>query len=295
MLNTFFYLLMLIFASWGYAALAWPYVNGAWGWLESAATGWFKLGAMLIPGLVTLVFMSFRKLPWSATLAWKKSLPGFFWPAIFLFPLLAFLAAELSVLLGLAEWDTGFLRLRQMLAAQTDPPIFLSIWLNPGWAGWLYPLYFFLGPFLFLLPSLSEEMAWRGYLLSTTANIPPWLGLALAGIFWWLIRLPWYAHGYHHPDAPQMGVWVGLAQSLALAYVLGWLRLHSRSLWPPVLAHATLVTSATLPVSLTKNTEPIWAHFNGGIGVFLLALLCIILQQFQPLPPISEKRRNTIY
>ncbi len=76
---------------------------------------------------------------------------------------------------------------------------------------------------------LTEELLFRGVLLSALA--PRWgvrTAAAASAVAFTVLHVPglqWQ--------------WFALPQLLLLGIVLAWLRLHCRSLWPAVLAHAT--------------------------------------------------------
>ncbi len=110
---------------------------------------------------------------------------------------------------------------------RADPPFFTSYFLTPS------PL------FLWYLPAaFFEEVIWRGYLQPRFVQR---FGL-MRGIF--LVGLTWSAFHFlgdflRMTEDYQifLQLFFRITSCIAISYVLGWLTLRSRSIWPAALAH----------------------------------------------------------
>jgi len=103
------------------------------------------------------------------------------------------------------------------------------------------------------LQSFGEEVGWRGYLLTRLfdAKIPA--PIFWNGLIWGLWHIPFFLAwepSRNLPERRSIAFFFFVASTVALAYLLSYLRLRSGSIWPAVLAHAS------------GNTILTWA-FNG--------------------------------
>jgi membrane protease YdiL (CAAX protease family) len=91
------------------------------------------------------------------------------------------------------------------------------------------------------LQSFGEELGWRGYLLTRLfdAKIPA--PVFCSGLIWGLWHIPFFLAwpSRNVPETRSISLFFFVAGTVALAYLLGYLRLRSGSIWPSVLAHAS--------------------------------------------------------
>lgn len=92
------------------------------------------------------------------------------------------------------------------------------------------------------LQSLGEELGWRGYLLTRLfdAKIPA--PVFWNGLIWGSWHIPFFlAWGptRNLPERRSIALLFFVANTIAFAYLLSYLRLKSGSIWPAVLAHAS--------------------------------------------------------
>jgi membrane protease YdiL (CAAX protease family) len=108
-----------------------------------------------------------------------------------------------------------------------------------------------------VLPALGEEIGWRGLLVPQLATLTSFTNTALiSGIIWAAWHLPLLLFSDYNSGTP---VWYALtcfaALAIGLSFVLAWLRLRSKSLWPAVVLHASHnVWIQAILDPLTKNT-----------------------------------------
>jgi membrane protease YdiL (CAAX protease family) len=133
-----------------------------------------------------------------------------------------------------------------------------------------------------MLPSLGEEIGWRGYLLGRWRLLGPWrASLAVAGV-WAAWHAPLFAVYIAKDD---MAAETALASTVSLVCggaLLGMLTLRFDSLWPAVFGHALmnslLVWGYGLVQPAPEDLDP--ARFWGfnAIGWVLLILATAVVR-----------------
>ncbi len=92
------------------------------------------------------------------------------------------------------------------------------------------------------LQSFGEELGWRGYLLTRLFDAKMPAPVFLSGLIWGLWHIPFFLAwepSRNLPERRSISLFFFVAGTVALAYLLGYLRLRSGSIWPAVLAHAS--------------------------------------------------------
>ncbi|MEV4087546.1 CPBP family intramembrane glutamic endopeptidase, partial [Nonomuraea fuscirosea] len=113
-------------------------------------------------------------------------------------------------------------------------------------------------------------------------------GLLMSGAVWGLWHAPLTLLGYNYP---RLGSWAALAFigfCMLAGVLLGWLRLRTGSVWPAVVAHASLNAVAGVALLLGDAAAPpneLLAGITGVMGWVVLALLCVVLLRFFPVRP----------
>ncbi|MEV0292647.1 CPBP family intramembrane glutamic endopeptidase [Nocardia sp. NPDC050710] len=142
--------------------------------------------------------------------------------------------------------------------------------------------------------ALGEEVGWRGWLLPHLAGrLGPGAAVAASGVIWGLWHAPLTLLGYNYPN---LGAWAApafLGFCLPFGAILGWLRLHTGSIWPCVVAHAAFNASTGVFSSfesLDRRANPLLAGF-GLVGWAVLVLLAVALYMRHPIrarPPVPQ-------
>ncbi|HEX7663793.1 MAG TPA: CPBP family intramembrane glutamic endopeptidase, partial [Polyangiaceae bacterium] len=125
---------------------------------------------------------------------------------------------------------------------------------------------------------LVEETAWRGYFLVRAMELlGPWKGLALHGIVWglWYAPILMFVNGNLHAQ-PLRGAGF-VVTCMLLGFVLGWLRLASRSIAPAVIANLILTLGAGLPIVLSGEDPGSQSAVFFPIGWIPLALIALVI------------------
>ncbi|TCK26009.1 CPBP family intramembrane glutamic endopeptidase [Pseudonocardia endophytica] len=142
-----------------------------------------------------------------------------------------------------------------------------------------------LAPLLNILPVLGEEWGWRGWLLPRLLHRGLWPALLWSGLIWGVWHAPLTLLGYNYPELGPGAAALFTGTCILLGVLMGWLRLYSGSVWPPVLAHATLNATAGLVILLGDAAAPphlAVAGITGLVGWVVLAAVGLVLLRVRP-------------
>ncbi|MFP5234874.1 MAG: CPBP family intramembrane glutamic endopeptidase [Acidobacteriota bacterium] len=114
-------------------------------------------------------------------------------------------------------------------------------WLRLAAAGLGIPLIATLGIPLSLATALGEEIGWRGFLLPRlTHHFGFTLGCLASGCIWAVWHYPGLLWAdYNAGTRPAYALTCFTLMVIAMAFIMGWLRIKSGSLWPCAILHAS--------------------------------------------------------
>jgi len=125
--------------------------------------------------------------------------------------------------------------------------------------------------------SLGMELGWRGYLLPKLVEMEVSRPMFWTGLAWGLVYLP----GMMRPVPGQLqqeARWISsiffVAGAIGLSYILGYLRLRSGSIWPPVLGYATWSCVMGMAYDGLTIANPFW---RGELYLLSVALGAAVL------------------
>jgi membrane protease YdiL (CAAX protease family) len=128
--------------------------------------------------------------------------------------------------------------------------------------------------------ALGEEVGWRGWLLPRLMPLGPWRALMVTGVVWGLWHAPLILLGYNFGRPGIDGLAMMVVGCVLLGILLGWLRLRSGSVWPPVLAHASFNAAAsfsTLVAAADQDADPAAVGPLGWPTWIVMGALVLIL------------------
>lgn len=198
-------------------------------------------------------------------------------------PLLILLGALIFYALYPGYFDSSLSTLQQMMAqsAQTTGN---STTLSPGVVLLIQMIQAILiAPLINGLPALGEEFGWRGYLLPKLMPLGGRKAMVLIGIIWgvwhWPVILMGYEYGLNYAGAPWPGLLLFVWFTFIVGTYLGWLTLKSNSVWPAVIAHASIDGFAAVVILLTHGQpNPLLGPaVNGFIGSLPFAVVALWL------------------
>ena len=136
---------------------------------------------------------------------------------------------------------------------------------------------------LSMVLTMGEELGWRGYLLPRLVRARVPAPILWSGVIWGLWHVPLIVSGqYVVSSDPRLSAAVFCASVIGGAYVFGWLRLYSGSIWPSVLGHASWnVVIQDVFDKHTAGSSP-WVGEGGVLTLVALAFFAVFLWRFGP-------------
>src|SRR6516164_1056605 len=235
----------------------------------------YVTGVMWSPGLAAFATKrifgeNLRDLPWrwgAARYAWLA----------YLVPIGYALPVYLVVwLTGLGAFDTSILsKIAADFGLQDFPrpvalAVFVLITATVGMVGKLSR-------------ALGEEIGWRGFLVPELSKVVGFPGIGLiSGLMWAAYHYPVLLFADYNAGTP---AWYSVTcftiSVVGGSFIMAWLTLRARSLWPAAILHAShnlFIQSILTP--LTKDTGPtkfITDEFGIGLVITVTATLIIVL------------------
>jgi uncharacterized protein len=234
----------------------------------------YVTGAMWSPGVAALLTKRIFGEPISS-LPWQWGGARYAWLA-YLIPLAyalpVYLVAWLTPLGGFLE--PGFLkRTAEQFGWQNFPPS-LVLLLFVVFTG-------VLGLVGKTSRALGEEIGWRGFLVPELNKVVGFTGVSvISGLMWAAYHFPVLLFGDYNKGAP---AWYSLTcftlMVVADSFILTWLTLRSRSLWPAAIFHGShnlFIQSIFTP--LTRDTGPSnYIIDEFGIGLVITVSIAALL------------------
>jgi len=129
------------------------------------------------------------------------------------------------------------------------------------------------------LQSLGEEVGWRGYLLTRLFDAKVPAPVFCNGLVWGLWHIPFFLAwepSQNLPERRSISLFFFVANTVAFAYLLSYLRLRSGSIWPAVLAHASGNIVLRWVFEGFTVANPFWkgelSLLSAGVPVLILLL-----------------------
>lgn len=138
-----------------------------------------------------------------------------------------------------------------------------------------------LAPFFHLFNATGEEVFWRGYLLSgLTEHFGESKAVFLSGLFWGIWHIPMVVFlNWVFPQVILGSVLFTIAM-ITWGYTFAYIRIRSKSLWPPILMHATANAFVIgCYDSITVNEFNIYTSPWGILGIMITLPIAILLHR----------------
>ena len=143
--------------------------------------------------------------------------------------------------------------------------------------------------------ALGEELGWRGFLLPRLVERIGFTGACLvSGLIWAVWHYPSLLWAdYNAGTDPAYAVACFTAMVVAMGFVLGWLRLHSGSIWPCALLHAshnTFVQGILDPLTAdVGRSRLVTTEFGFGMALSIAVSAMILLRRFPVVPDAASR------
>jgi membrane protease YdiL (CAAX protease family) len=132
----------------------------------------------------------------------------------------------------------------------------------------------------------GEEFGWRSYLQQRIFVGRPVLAATATGLIWGAWHFPITLRGYDYPDHPVLGSFLLIIIAVLIAYIFGWIRERSGTIWAPSLAHAAVNSTGGLSLLWLAGTYgPSIISFGGLLAVPPLFIVCLCIGYFDRCRP----------
>ncbi len=276
-------------------------------WLgDGLASPWLivvSLGMMFTPAVAALIVVFFVERPTGKARAlglWPVKPLGRFFGYLALglvVPVaLVLVALPIGALLGVYPADfVNFSAFQEIIDSQLDAAGAPGLPVPIGVLVAIQLVSIVFGAFINLIPSLGEELGWRGWLLPKLLTLGTVPALLISGVVWGLWHSPLILLGYNYPDAPGwLGVTMMVGMCILVGAVFGWLRIRSESVWPAALAHGAFNAAAgsfLLFAAAGERIDTAQATILGWSGwIVPIALVAVLLLTGQFTPAQSRRR-----
>ncbi|MDD4583506.1 MAG: type II CAAX endopeptidase family protein [Eubacteriales bacterium] len=141
-----------------------------------------------------------------------------------------------------------------------------------------------IGPIINIIPTMGEELGWRGYLLPKLRKLfSERYALIISGVIWGLWHIPVIVMGHNYGTDYVGYPWLGILAMIVFCVVLGviegYISIKLESAIPAAMIHSTVNAGAALPVYLAKGSYStlIGPSITGLVGGLPFTVLAVIL------------------
>ena len=139
---------------------------------------------------------------------------------------------------------------------------------------------FLAGVIINTIPTLGEELGWRGFLFNETKQMGFWKSNLLIGIIWGVWHTPLILQGHNYPDHPIVGVFMMILFCIPLGYIMSYLRIKTNSVLAPALFHAALNAIGGNLMMYTQNVDNLIGGIAGLAGVITGTVILLLIVVF---------------
>ncbi len=141
-----------------------------------------------------------------------------------------------------------------------------------------------IGPIVNIIPTLGEELGWRGYLLpKLRIFLSDRTALIITGAIWGIWHLPVIVMGHNYGTGYWGYPWLGILAMIVFCVVLGiiegYISIKLESVIPAAMIHSTVNAGAALPIIFAKSgyNPLLGPAITGLIGAIPFIVLAVIL------------------
>lgn len=264
-------------------AVAWAIQTAAiliTGGPEGEGATLFMLATMFTPAIWSIGYLTiFNRKAWRAV---PIGFPNPLWLAFAAIAPAAFGMAVVAVALQLGIAEPGFFDFSNG-ARIVDGPWLLGDGVQP-WALFAANLVVTAAAYAAIssLAAVGEEFGWRGviqqHLISRFGLVK---GVVVLALVWAAWHLPMVLTGYNYPDYPVIGALVLFpATLLGGSFILAWLTLESRSLWPAVVFHGSvngMFQGVVNDLEMNGGLSRLWLDAGWTAGYLAIGLVLIAM------------------
>lgn len=152
-----------------------------------------------------------------------------------------------------------------------------------------------ISPVINIIPTLGEEIGWRGYLLYQLQDSCGSVKAVLyTGVIWGIWHAPMIAMGHNYgrnyPGYPLAGILMMVIACVTVGVIEGYVTLRTGSVFPAAICHSAIngLGSVGILVCNTREYQPIIGPFYFGIIPFIPTILFAIYISHRMSTPPKE-------
>ena len=194
---------------------------------------------------------------------------------------LLFLSGAVYFLIFPGSFDPEFTALKEMVASSGKQglaaPTLLIVQVL---------IFVVIGPIVNIIPTMGEELGWRGYLLpKLRIFLPDRAALVITGVIWGFWHFPVIVMGHNYGTGYWGYPWLGILAMIVFCVVLGtiegYISIKLQSAIPAAMIHSTVNAGAALPSIFAKSgynplLGPAITGLVGGLPFIVLAVILLI-------------------
>jgi uncharacterized protein len=135
-----------------------------------------------------------------------------------------------------------------------------------------------IGPLINMFGTLTEELGWRGYMLTKMAAQSFWNRHLTIGFFWGIWHTPVIVAGYNYPGEPVLGPIVFTLFCMLMSPIIGLISERGKSVLAAGLFHGTVNAAAPASVMTLTGLSVFQNAFIGWPGLTAMALVCALIR-----------------
>ncbi|MEW6726610.1 MAG: CPBP family intramembrane glutamic endopeptidase [Bacillota bacterium] len=228
---------------------------------------------MFFPALSAFIVRKFVTREGFGDAGLRVGIKKYYLAAWFGMPLMTLVSLGLALALGLAQWDLSLSGMAKFLGSEQPvppSPIDPRLMILANAVGAIL-----IAPWINIIPSFGEEFGWRGFLQVKLAHLGRFRAYLYTGLIWGVWHAPIIAKGHNYPDHPYLGIGAMIIFCVLLAFIFGWLRDASGSVWVAALAHGSLNASAGLPYMVTRDFNTLLGPALTGLTGWIVMTLAV--------------------
>jgi membrane protease YdiL (CAAX protease family) len=141
-----------------------------------------------------------------------------------------------------------------------------------------------IGPVINILPTMGEELGWRGYLLPKLRELSSdRAALVVTGLIWGVWHAPVIAMGHNYGTSyigvPYLGILAMIVFCVVLGIIEGYVAIRLKSAIPAAMIHSAVNAGAALPIYLVKSgyNPLLGPAITGLVGILPFAAVALVL------------------
>jgi uncharacterized protein len=134
-----------------------------------------------------------------------------------------------------------------------------------------------IGPLINMFGTLTEELGWRGFMMTKMADWPFWNRHLTIGFFWGVWHTPVIVAGYNYPGEPVLGPIVFTLFCMLMSSIIGLVAERGKSVLAAGLFHGTVNAAAPAAMMTIGGLSIFENALIGWPGLAVMAIVCALI------------------